>query len=384
MSRQGNTCNQCGARLQTKHPKKAGYIPARIYARRRSTQCRQCHQTEKRDRRTRSEKNKGTSRRERMGPLTLLEAISSADALLFVNDVWNFETGFALQSRLRFDGPIYIAVNKVDLLPSRISFAGVRRWVAQRFAKTHLQIADIRLISAARGTGVRALRRKLERHIPRQGRLVVYGTTQVGKSSLVRHWLVGKQHIKRAAAPDDNVMYYTSSRNAFEIVDIPGHTDEQYVSNTFCSTCARRFEPNRRLKPQPIQVRSGHAIVLGHVATIHATDLIGKSTVFSTYNAHGLPRRVVKTKRAVNYLQKSAQNGHEPFCSACQTKLQTVGWEDVMLDVKENEDIVIPGVGWVSPHHGPLRVTVTLPAGYEVFVRPRLLGRKGRRLLRHS
>src|SRR5690606_38827837 len=83
-----------------------------------------------------------------------------------------------------------------------------------------------------------------------------------------------------------------------------------------------------------------------------------------------------RAARVLELLQGAQHTWLHTDCKSCRDRIEQGGWEDVRLTVQEGQDLVIPGLGWVSPRNASLEVTVTLPAGALARLRPRLVGSK--------
>ena len=47
-----------------------------------------------------------------------------------------------------------------------------------------------------------------------------------------------------------------------------------------------------------------------------------------------------------------------------------------IIEINENEDIAIAGLGWINVKRGPLKIEITLPEGVKATIRPSIFKKK--------
>lgn len=382
MTEEGTSCLGCGNPLQTQYPDRAGYVPAHIKARAGTPRCRRCYRLE----------HYGTQQAGReTQPLTSVStnspgdpetAIASADAVLMMVDIWDFEGSFVPRLMETVDKPVYVAVNKSDLLPARTPPQEVLEWVKQRFSEHDVRVEEIRMVSVERGTGIRSLLRMLQDRLPKNGRLAITGVTNVGKSSLLRRWLPkGAQAPTTSSLPGttQQVISHVLPPDGPVILDTPGFVPGNRLADLLCPQCASILVPKRRLRSKLINLHNKNAIVLGGLAALQLKQPGKSPTVTLAFTSERVPIHVTRTERALTLLRDEQKAWLSTYCGTCRSRFEKGGWEAVQATVREGEDLVIPSLGWISPRKAALSVTVTVPAGSQVFVRPRLVGTKGGR-----
>src|SRR5690625_1538993 len=115
----GASCQGCGTLLQSSHMDRQGYVPAHILARDNAARCRRCYRMQHYGAERAGRETQHITVRESVGTaaLTVQQAIATADAVLMVVELWDFEGSFLPDVIRDATGPIFVAVNKVDLLP---------------------------------------------------------------------------------------------------------------------------------------------------------------------------------------------------------------------------------------------------------------------------
>lgn len=383
MNEKGTSCQGCGTLLQSEHTDRAGYVPAHVLARSGGARCRRCYRLEHYGaQQATRDVDHVTVQEVSVNPARVQHVIATADAVLMVVDIWDFEGSFLPDAVSDAAGPVFVAVNKIDLLPARTPPHEVLDWVKKRFAEQYVVPEEVRLISAERGTSVKALLRAIEARVDRGGRVAMVGATNVGKSSLIQRWLP-----KQAARPatsalpgtTQQVMTHIVGHGGLNLLDTPGLVPGHRLSDFLCPHCAAVLVPKRRLKSKLVQLHKRNAIILGGLAALQVTKADQASAVTVAFASERVPIHVTRADRVLDLLRNGENTWLHTYCSSCRARIENSGWEDAQFVVKEGEDLVVPGLGWISPRKTSLHMTVTVPAGAQVFIRPRLVGTKGAR-----
>lgn len=380
MTEEGTSCQGCGTPLQTEHPDRAGYVPSHVMARSEAPRCRRCYRIEHYGTQHAARETQSLSSANATNSLQSI--IASADAVLMVVDIWDFEGSFLPHVLSEISKPVFVAVNKADLLPPRTPPEEVLEWVRSRFAHHGVAVSEVRLVSAERGTGVKSLRRVLEERLPSEARVAFVGATNVGKSSLLRRWLPkGAQPPTTSALPGttQHTIEHVLGPNGLVVLDTPGLVPGHRLADFLCPQCAAVLVPKRRLKSKLVQLNKKNAFVLGGLAAIQVKQPHDASTVTLAFTSERVPIHVTRADRVLTLLKGGANTWLHTYCEPCRLRIDKGGWEDVQATIQEGEDLVIPSLGWISPRKSGLTVSVTLPAGSQIFVRPRLIGTKSAR-----
>lgn len=376
----GTSCQGCGALLQSEHPDRAGYVPPHVLNRSDQVRCQRCYRL--------SHYGVHQAGNNTHQPVVqaagdavdeVRAAVKSADAVLYVADIWDFEGSFLPELLTSVSEPLLLAVNKIDLLPLRTPAQEVLAWVRTRCREAGVTPAEIRLMSAERGAGVKALYRTLEKMLPGGGRIAVVGITNAGKSTLLRRWLP-----RHAPGPTTSTLpgttqktlEYELARTGHVILDTPGLAAGNRLPDLLCPTCATALVPKARLRSKLVQLRPGGSLMFGGLAAVTALETSGDATVTLAFTAEKVPIHVTRDERVLPLLQNGDRSWLHTTCTVCRRRFDESGWENVRMKVDDGEDLVLPGLGWISPRKGTLDAVVTVPAGSQVVVRPRLIGTK--------
>lgn len=384
MSTGERVCQGCGSVLQSEHPDQPGYVPAHVLDRAGTEpiRCRRCFRLEHYGvQHAEQPTQKAVKELPHDAMLAIREGVRQADLVLMVVDLWDFEGSFVPDLVAGRSAPLIVAANKVDLLPALMPASEVLAWVRDRFAARKIRPDEIRLVSAEKGTGVKALKELLQSRLPHGGKAAIVGVTNVGKSALIRRLLP-----RGSAGPTASTLPGTT-QNLVEhalgggvvLVDTPGYIPGHRVADNLCPQCAAQLIPRKRLGSRLVELEPGKAIVFGGLAAVKRSDGAGGAVVTLAYSSERIPIHHTRASRVLELLQDPGAPWLHARCSTCGRRLTAGGWEDVRFTVAEGEDLVIPSLGWISPRNAPLDVTVTVPAGSLVLRRPRLIGPKAAR-----
>lgn len=368
--------------FQSEHPDEPGYVPQHVLERGQpDLRCRRCFRLEhygtKQAEDSRAVPSASLAPAEAPGEVE--QAVAGADAVVMVVDLWDFEGSFLPELVAPAQGPIIIAANKVDLLPTRTPRHEVVGWVQERARKAGVEATEVRLISAERGTGVKALRKLLETEIGPQSRIALVGAVNVGKSALIRSLLpkgASGPTTSNLPATTQRVVSHSLGRGGLTILDTPGVILGHRIPDLLCPQCAAELVPKKRLRSKLVHMGGGKGVLFGGLAAVRCEEQNAPEVVTLAFTAESVPLHYTRASRVIELLQGEGKHWLHTDCSACRRRLEQGGWEDVEYTVREMEELAIPGLGWISPRGGDLRVTITVPAGALVRLRPRLIGSK--------
>lgn len=381
MHTESSICQGCGSVLQSDRPDAQGYVPEHVLDRRESgVRCRRCYRIEQYGTKHAGDDGEADTV---LDPLDAAEqvadTVSNAEVVVLVVDIWDFEGTFLPDLVTKAKGALVIAVNKIDLLPSRTPPHEVITWVKERCARANLSPTEVRLISAEKGTGVKALRQVLEAQLGSGGRVALVGTTNVGKSALVRGLLP-----KGANLPTTSTLPGTTRRamvhdlgsRGHRLIDTPGVIPGHRIPDFLCPQCAAQLVPKKRLKSKLLHLGPGKGVLFGGLAGVRCEGSGSFEVVTLAFASDKVPIHYTRSTRVLELLQGADHSWLHTDCASCRHRIEQGGWEDVHFSVPDGDELAIPGLGWLSVRGSALDVTLTLPAGTLAQLRPRLIGIK--------
>lgn len=367
-------CEGCGVPLQSEDPDAPGYVPPHVASRGEAVVCRRCYRINHY-----GIEDVPVKIDEEDAWAMVLDVVDQVDVCLMVVDIVDFE-GCYLPRLASAAKRLLVAVNKVDLLPTKTPPEEVVAWVRQRLKADGISPQGVHPISAAKGFGMRALLEAAKGAAGPKGKVGLVGATNVGKSTLLSRWLKGTGEegptVSRFPGTTLGVIPRELGASQLEIVDTPGLTTRGRLTDLLCRACASRFVPEAPLSSKLVKVSPGHSVVIGGLAGMTPLGRSDQEHIVLVFAAGGVPIHKIKEVRLPRWLGGEGIPGSSLLCGDCRATLGRDGWEEVVMDVAEMEDIAIHGLGWLSPRRSGLKVRVTVPAGTMVSARPRLIGPK--------
>jgi len=368
-------CEGCGVPLQSDHPEAPGYVPAHVIRRGESVICRRCFRINHYGKEDEGVKTDGEN-----AWATVMDVVASVNACILVVDVRDFEGSFIPLLAQAAQERLIVAANKVDLLPSKTPADEITEWIKSRLDEQGLQYGGVYAISARSGYGVRVLLEAARRMAGRGGKLGLVGATNVGKSTLLNRWLKGSEEegptVSRFPGTTLGVVEREVTGADVEILDTPGLLVRGRMTDVMCHACAARLVPDTPLSSKLMRVGSGHTVIIGGLAAFTPIGSTDEEHLLLAFAAGEVPIQRVRDDRLTRIISGDAGGAGDLLCSSCHDALRRIGWEQVETQAREMEDVVVHGLGWISPRRKGLRVRVSVPAGVLVTSRPRLIGPK--------
>ena len=372
-------CDGCGVPLQSDQPDAPGYVPPHVALRGGPVLCRRCFRINHYGQETENSPVDGESA---LG--IVLDVVERADVCLFIVDILDFEGSFAEDVLRAAAGKLVVAVNKVDLLPSKTPSDEVAAWVRARLDAKRIKYAGVHCVSAATGFGMRVLLDAVRAAAGKNGKVGLVGATNVGKSTLLSKWLKGEQEgptVSRYPGTTVGVVGRTLDGLQLEVLDTPGLVTRGRMTDILCRKCAAHLVPDAAISSKLLRLGPRQGVAFDGLSAV--VPVGGEEeTMVLAFAAGGVPVERLNEDKLDRWIGARSTENQESICGECRQRLAKSGWEVVETHVGEMEDLAIHGLGWLSPRHRPVRVRVTVPAGAMVTTRPRLIGPKEPRAAR--
>lgn len=369
-----DVCEGCGVPLQSEDPGAPGYVPGHIARRSEPTMCRRCYRI------THYGKEEEGQRVDDEKAWSIVQDIAArVDACVLVVDILDFEGSFLPSLAKAVKNGLFLAVNKVDLLPSKTPAEEVAAWAKERLSALAIPFEGVFPISAREGYGVRVLFDAAKRAAGRGGAVGLVGATNVGKSTLLGRWLNGEVKgptVSRFPGTTQGVVERELPGANIDLLDTPGLVPRGRIADNLCTECAARFVPDGPITSKLVRLAPGSSLLFGGLAGITPLDLPAADQIALAFSAQEVPIVKVATERMRPWTQREPLSSTPLLCGRCQKGVEKAGWEQVVLEVGEMEDLAVHGLGWLSPRRTGFKARVTVPAGTTVSVRPRLIGPK--------
>jgi ribosome biogenesis GTPase A len=322
--------------------------------------------------------------------------------------------------------PLFVAVNKVDLLPSDFPPVRVKQWVLDEcrdFAGLELlRMKDVHLVSAKTGQGVGQLMDDARALAKQRGcNIYVVGAANVGKSSLLNKLsnkeggqsfgggATGgkkkkqknkdgelskkkKRGITTSALPGTTLNFLRMEvGEGVSLFDTPGLILSHQLTAQLSSEELKKVVPLTKVNAVALRVSEGKSVLLGGVArveftqgrpffltffnapgvTLHSTSLAGKdASAFMVKHSGGILTPPMSPERALALQKQDDQDGSGSDDGGGSSGSGGGGFVEHVIQVQGNGwveascDVVLSGLGWFSvTGAGSCTLTVVAPCG---------------------
>lgn len=369
-------CKGCGIELQTTDNTKQGFVPEDVYNGNHGAYCQRCFKITNYGSYLPMEMTKEDYRVE------VNKAVEEADVAIAVFDIIDFEGSFddEILDVLREMDSI-IAVNKIDLIPGDKHPSEVSDWVKERLADEGIAPLDIAIISAKSKYGVNGIIRKLRHFYPDGGSVVVMGTTNVGKSSII-NGLLGDKSVTTSKYPGTTLksVKNTIPKTNLTIIDTPGLIPEGRISDMVCQECNLKVVPSKEISRMTFKMKPNRVLSFGGLMYIKVLENKDNSKpIFSAFASKGVVFHETNEQRIEEMWNEHTGGILTPPCETCKDEYRKLPMRTETWTVEEGEELVFKGLGWLSVKRGPLSVEVHLPEGAivelrDAFITPRRKG----------
>lgn len=333
----------------------------------------------------------------------VLQKLSGVNAvIIYLVDIFDFHGTFisSLRELVGAKNPIFLAVNKVDLLPSDYNATRVENWVTQECAALSLtDVVGVHLISSTRGMGVNLLladTMKLAKK--RRADIYVVGAANVGKSSFINQIIRLRQREKDRSRGTDkkkrddsvkgglttsvvpgttlDVIKIPLSSNV-SLFDTPGLMMPHQLTNYLDATDLKMVLPSKNVEKVTVRMGEGKALFIGALATLEVVS--GRPFFFTAFFSPLIKIHPGSGEEPEEFMRRHAGGMLTPPSSP--EALEKLGEWTAKTFVATGEgwkkscmDIVLSGLGWIAVTGvGEITLRVQVPKGVGVFTREPLM-----------
>lgn len=367
-------CTGCGMELQFEDEKKEGYVPEEKFITEGDLLCQRCFKIKNYG------KNSVNNFKSEDYSKEVLNSVKKSDIILLIFDIIDFEGSFTeeILDYLR-DYRSIVLVNKTDLLPGFVHPTEIADWIKDRLAEEDIVPENIAFISAKSKYGINGVIRKIKSIFPdKKVKAVVLGVSNVGKSSVI-NLLLGKNKITTSKysgttlksinnkIPDTNIT----------ITDTPGLIPkEKRLSDMISVETGLKLVPAGEISRKTFKLEEGQVFMFDAFCwfKVKENNIVNKTEeetgykpIFSAYSSKNVKFHLTKEERVEELLEGD-------FFELLKGEEKKKYFENEFVTfkttVKENEDLVISGLGWINVKRGPLTIELTVPKGVKTVVRP--------------
>ena len=353
-------CSGCGIELQFEDKNKEGYVPEEKFITQDNLLCQRCFKI----------KNYGEnlvnnfSREDYLKEVN--ESVKKSDIILPIFDIIDFEGSFTeeILDYLR-DYRSIILINKIDLLPDFIHPTEISNWVKDRLAEEDIVPDDIAFISAK-------IRKIKNIFYNKKVKVTVLGVSNVGKSSVI-NLLLGNNKITTSKYSGTTLKSINNKipNSEITIIDTPGLIPDGRISDLISVESGLKLVPAGEISRKTFKLEENQVFMYDVFCRfkILGNELLesGSKPIFSAYASKSVKFHVAREERVKDLLNG---NYFEILQGAEKEKYFQNEFVTHEVEIEQNEELVIAGLGWINVKRGPLKVQLEVPKNVKVIVRP--------------
>lgn len=307
-------CNGCGAILQTNKPNQEGYIREKNIEKQI---CERCFRI----------KNYGDyqmilKNNSDFEPI-LSEIGATKDLVVFVVDLFMINKDFEIVKKFLKNNILFV-FTKRDILPKSVNNQKLINYIEN----LGINYIDSVMISSYKNDGFDLLMEKIDQY-KTTNRVFVVGYTNAGKSTMINHIIYHYSNLQSFLTTS---ILPSTTLNAIEIpiredltlVDTPGLLEENSMLYLVDSKLLKKILPRKEIKPITYQIKLRQTIFIEDLLRIDVNNRNNLTFYFS--NSLSIMRTFKKTNQLMNL-------------------------KEHIIRVKQGEDIVISGLGFIRVSH---------------------------------
>ena len=367
-------CSGCGIELQFEDKNKEGYVPEEKFVMQDDLLCQRCFKI----------KNYGENLINNFSREDYLKEVSKSvkksDVILPIFDIIDFEGSFTeeILDYLR-DYRSIILVNKIDLMPDFIHPTEISNWVKDRLAEEDIVPDDIAFISAKSKYGINGIVRKIKNIFQnKKVKATVLGVSNVGKSSVI-NFLLGNNRITTSKYSGTTLKSINNKiqNSEITIIDTPGLIPDGRVSDLISVESGLKLVPAGEISRKTFKLEENQVFMFDAFCRfkVLGNELLesGSKPIFSAYASKSVKFHVTREERVEDLLNG---NFFEILQGSEKKKYFQNEFVTCEVEIEENEELAIAGLGWVNVKRGPLKIQLEIPKQVKVIVRPSIFKNK--------
>lgn len=344
-------CQGCGVPLQTENPNEIGYIKSLD-----QEYCVSCFRLKNYGDLSKVTQNK-------VDPFEMLEKVSQIDALfVWVVDLFHLEESkIGSLHRWFNDKEVVIMATKRELLPKTMSLSKIKNALQPFINESHLNIVDV-LITGNFGkmnkdNNIRRLNSLKDEF--RKDKIVFFGKTNVGKSSLINA-LSNTSDLSVSVLPGTTIDIVKVASDVEELYDSAGISMNETLLDKLSNETVKLLQQKKTIKPINFQLKDNQSLIVdgfGYIDFKHEG-----SYSITCYLPDSVKLHRTKTE---NVTQQFSRFESELRDEKLISKNHSIS--------HKNTDIVIMDLGFITLHNPTVKISTHFKQSVEVILRKALL-----------
>lgn len=302
----------------------------------------------------------------------------TSTAILLVMDVTRPEISFPdLDWAESLKKPIFLIANKSDLLSAWSTRKEITKWISNQ---TGVPGDQILLISAHNRGDIKELRNLILDTFDVDERLLFAGATNVGKSTILSGLLKDDlPTVSRLPGTTVGLTEYKMSDGPV-LIDAPGLKGEDPFVPVLCPNCLAALSPKKVFQSSVEVLKPGQTMFFGGLAMVTIADVGDRGWVrVGAFAPDSITLHRSKEERIEDLLKDHSGELLMPPCHKCAERLEKLNWKEESFSLLPEQDLAIPGIGWLALYSGVCSVVLHAPDFVKGRVRPWLVTSPARR-----
>ena len=306
------------------------------------------------------------------------EQAKNASAVFLVMDVTRPEISFSdLDWAEALGKPIFLIANKADLLEPWSTREEILHWLEDR---TGIPSEQILLVSARNRGDMSELRAIVKDGFGANERVLFAGAANVGKSTIMCE-LLKKEAPTVSRLPGTTVgLTEYAMPDGPMLVDAPGLKGEDPFLPMLCPDCLASLSPKKVFQCATEVMKTGQTMFFGGLASVTITDAGERGWVrVGAFAPDSVTLHRTRQERIEDIIRDHSGELVVPPCRKCADKLARLEQGEETFALHVEQDLAIPGIGWLAIYSGSCKATLRAPSSVKGCVRPWLVTSPARR-----
>ena len=191
----------------------------------------------------------------------------SKNPIIWVIDIFNFDGSYLEAIRTAIsENPVFIIVNKFDLLPKSVKIEKVKKWIFNEVSE-EIDLLGIEVISAKKKNNIDQVMNKIKKMNFKI--FYVIGTTNTGKSTFINTVIKSIDPNRKTEILTSQYSGTTLSSIKVKIskdltlFDTPGIENESQITNLLEKENLQKIVPKKEIRPVTYQKQSDETFIVG-------------------------------------------------------------------------------------------------------------------------
>lgn len=268
--------------------------------------------------------------------------------------------------------PVICVLTKADLLDRWIDRKDLVSRVRARWGiRDNVPVLALNLRDRK---AVRSLGKDFAGRFGASSRILLVGGTNVGKTTFLKGYTASKLPTVSSLPGATLGSLEAVSRDGFVFVDTPGLLLDDPFLPFFCPDCLHALTASARITRRVFVLRPGQSLMWGGMAWLRVRSCGGRDWVkIIAFAPQEVTLHRTREGREEDLLETQSGNVVSPPCQSCLPTLESLGWEERLVELEKGMDLTLDNLGWLSVYQGELQGSLRGLRGLEPTVRPSLV-----------